>query len=192
LQLIKKFFDGKDCSLLQFQKLHGKLNSFRQLFIFLKGFRFHQNKFLKEFASKNCTKLAITEALKREIWVWAKVLMEPNQNFPIPDLTKNPNVFAKKFISDAAGLQSETNNAIGKSGVVSVGFKNDTLNFVASILWPCDFLQKINGNSTLLESIGLLLPFVCIPKQLVNKTVILFVDNIAVVYSWDKRLCKKD
>jgi hypothetical protein len=118
--------------------------------------------------------------------------MEPEQNFPIPDLTKNPNVFAEKFISDAAGLQSETNNGISKSGVASVGFKNDSLNFVASMLWPDGFLQKINGNSTLLEAIGLLLPFLCIPKKLVNKTVILFVDNIAVVYSWDKRLCKKD
>jgi hypothetical protein len=192
LQLIKKFLDGNSCSLLQFQKLHGKLNSFRQLFIFLKGFRFHQIKYLKEFASKNSTRLEIPESLKREIWVWAKVLMEPEQNFPIPDLTKNPNIFARKFISDAAGLQTKTNNENGKSGVASVGFYNDSLNFVASILWPNDFLLKIKGNSTLLEAIGLLLPFLCIPKELVNKTVILFVDNIAVVYSWDKKLCKKD
>ena len=46
LSLLENFLSSNNCNLLDFQKLHGKLNDFTQLNIFLKGFKFHQNKFL--------------------------------------------------------------------------------------------------------------------------------------------------
>ena len=43
--LLSSFLDKKSSYLLEFQKLHGKINDFAQLDIFLKGFRFFQNNF---------------------------------------------------------------------------------------------------------------------------------------------------
>ncbi len=38
-----------------------------------------------------------------------------------------------------------------------------------------------------LEAIGLLLPFICCPKNLIGREVTLLTDNEALVYGWDKR-----
>jgi hypothetical protein len=40
--------------------------------------------------------------------------------------------------------------------------------------------------------VGLLLPFVTMPKTLIGKHILLGVDNISVVYGWQKRYSKND
>ena len=49
LAAISNFLDKKECSLLELQKLTGKLNDFGQMHRFCKGFKFYQNDFLKNF-----------------------------------------------------------------------------------------------------------------------------------------------
>jgi hypothetical protein len=51
-------------------------------------------------------------------------------------------------------------------------------------------LQKFASHSTILEVIGLLLPFLCIPHQLIGKPILLLVDNEAVVYAWNRRMAR--
>ena len=46
--LLTRFLKKECTNLLEFQKLYGKINDFAQLVIFLKGFRFHQNKMLQK------------------------------------------------------------------------------------------------------------------------------------------------
>jgi len=41
--------EKNSCTLLDLQKLHGKINDFAQMCPFVKGFKFHQNKMLQEF-----------------------------------------------------------------------------------------------------------------------------------------------
>ena len=48
------------------------------------------------------------------------------------------------------------------------------------------------SKSSALECIGLLLPFVTRPDLVKNKFVILFVDNISLIYAWEKKYCKND
>jgi NADH:ubiquinone oxidoreductase subunit K len=64
--------------------------------------------------------------------------------------------------------------------------------FIATIDWSDEFLKFANFNSGILEVIGLLLPFVSIPKQLMHKEIVLEVDNLAVVFAWNKRYAKND
>ena len=97
-----------------------------------------------------------------------------------------PPLTAVKFMSDAAGAALSWNNGVcknftepGDRGVASVGFKNSKGRWWGS-------------KSNALECVGLLLPFVTNPKLLKNRFVILYVDNISLIYAWEKKYCKND
>jgi hypothetical protein len=66
--------------------------------------------------------------------------------------------------------------------------------------WPLIFLnEKTDGKgayygskSTTLESVGLLLPFLCVPTLVAGKEVVLEVDNIALWYGWNSKSIPRD
>ena len=39
---------------------------------------------------------------------------------------------------------------------------------------------------------SLLIPFLTDPKSLMNKFIVLYVDNISLIYAWEKKYCKND
>ena len=101
--LLSKFLKKSNSNLLEFQKLHGKINDFAQLAIFLKGFRFHQNNFLQKFEENNTVSLAIPAELKKELNVWLKCIIDNAHSFPIPLITEEIPIFVVENFSDAAG-----------------------------------------------------------------------------------------
>jgi hypothetical protein len=184
LQMIKKFFNAKVISLLDFQKLHGKINAFANMCSFLKGFRLQQAKFLKKFANDNVNFLEIPVELKNEIWIWTKAIISNVQPFPIPHKLKNAGLYALTFVSDAAGMQNH--DVSSNCGCASIDYdRNGKGSFIAKI----DFA---NSNSGVLESIGLFLPFLSILHKLKNKEIILKLDNLTVVFAWSKKYAKND
>jgi hypothetical protein len=189
--MIKKFFNANVISLLDFQKLHGKINAFANMCSFLKGFRLQQAKFLKKFATDNVNFLEIPTELKNEIWIWTKAILSNVQPFPIPHELKNPGLYALTFVSDAAGVQNF--DVSTNCGCASIGYnRNGEVSFIAKIDWTEKFLEFANCNSGVLESIGLLLPFLSIPDKLKHKEIILTLDNLAVVFAWSKKYAKND
>ena len=57
--------------------------------------------------------------------------------------------------------------------------------------------KDINGTpmgfkSTMLETVGLLIPFLTRPDLVQGRHVLLQVDNLAVVFAWDKKYCRND
>jgi hypothetical protein len=191
LQMLKSFFNAKAINLLDFQKLHGKINAFANMFTFLKGFRFQQTAFLQKFANEQVNFLEIPQELKNEIWIWAKAIITNECGFPIPAQLDNPGLFALTFVSDAAGTQNKNFN--NDCGCASIGFSNKTkVDFISTVTWTENFINFANDNSGVLESIGLLLPFLSMPEKLQNKEIILFVDNLAVVFAWSKKYAKND
>ena len=85
-------------------------------------------------------------------------------------------------------------------GVASIGFQMDTPFFAGSLKWPLALLTKHTdcrnrlwgGKSGTLECVGLLIPFLTDPKSLMNKFIVLYVDNISLIYAWEKKYCKND
>ena len=90
-------------NLLEFQKLQGKINDFAQLAIFLKGFRFHQNKMLQKFEGNEKINNVIPKELKNELKIWLKCIIDIEHSFPIPFITEEIPVFYVENFSDAAG-----------------------------------------------------------------------------------------
>ncbi len=85
-------------------------------------------------------------------------------------------------------------------GVASIGFDETGLTFAGGMRWPGELLKfwkdrngKFFGTkSTILETVGLLVPFITKPKIVKNQFVRLFVDNTNVIYGWERRGCACD
>jgi hypothetical protein len=73
-ECIDEFLIRKLCSLLEVQKLHGKMSSFAQMSDFLQGFRFHLSSFLRKFETGNPARKLIPQRLKEDLWIWRKVI----------------------------------------------------------------------------------------------------------------------
>jgi hypothetical protein len=194
LSKIQSMLDSDRSNLLQFQKLHGKLNDFSNLCPLTKGFRAHQTEFLKLLQLDEEKFVPIPKNVKTELKFWFNCINAAENYFPIPDLTEDAPVFAVKIFSDAAGAAFSNNTFISddRGAAAIVVEKTNDIKFIAKTTWPKNFQQKFAHKTHILEAIGVLLPFITNPEFFVNKHVICYVDNLAVVFNWGKRSPKGD
>jgi hypothetical protein len=89
--------EAKNCNLLQFQKLHGKLNDFANLCPLAKGFRAHQNEFLKTLQLDENITVDIPKDVKTELKFWSNCINAAENGFPIPNLTEDAPFSQQKF-----------------------------------------------------------------------------------------------
>jgi len=127
--MLNEFLKQQNCTLLELQKLHGKINDFAQICPFVKGFRFHQNKALQEFEVSNINSITISSELKTELNIWKNCIADSAHSFPIPNLgTEIPIFFVENF-SDAAGasfdLKISKNPVNDVRGAAAITVKNE-------------------------------------------------------------------
>ncbi len=169
---------------------------------FLKGFRFNLLELLGKFGGKEREKRLVTKELKRDLEVWKKFALEAARGLPLAEIFEAPPLFPLTFISDAAGAAFEKHarklvnvSKRGDRGVASVGYEDGSVNFAAVVRWPHSLLTTERGvhgaafgsKTTTLEAVRLLLPLLTIPKELGGRHVILEVDNLGVVFGWEKK-----
>jgi hypothetical protein len=198
----------RTCSLLDIQRLHGKLSDIALSCDFMKGFRHHLIHFLGSFGNALPTfRKLVPERLKEDLWIWKKVVAESRLGLPLGEIFGNPPLETVNFVSDAAGAALEWEGGIcrnvtvvGERGVASVGHEGDRIVAISTLRWPKHLLigqKSRNGSffgtkSATLEMVGLLLPFLTNPRELKGKHVHLKVDNKAVVFGWKKKYAVKD
>jgi len=199
LTMVSVFLNKKECFLLDIQKLLGKLNDFGQMHTFCKGFKYNQNNFVKSFQENQKLKQKIPEELKKEISVWAKNIIMCENGMNIPLIMESAPFIVEQYISDAAGPEiKETLNSgflVSEdidSGMASIGFNGDNIDFVCIHTWPKVFLKKFASKSAVFECIGLLAPLLMNSKNLKGKHICLEVDNTTCVYAWENRVAKND
>jgi len=187
-------------NLLTVQSLMGKLNDIGVMCPFLKVFRHELNIELSKRIQEPLKLSNMTRATKRELLVWTGFLMDENVWIPINPPTHGPPILTLVFTSDAAGLPHACCYKY-KIGVASIGTDNsDSLIAASPIWWEKSFIRdkrdekgvRFGVKTTTLESIGLLLPFLTNPKMLVNKHILLRVDNMACVYGFENKNCTGD
>jgi hypothetical protein len=204
--LIDQFLAKNSCSLLEAQKLHGKLFDFSLSCEFMLGFRFHLVELLSKFGANEGRKL-IPRILKDDLWVWKKAVAAARLGLPLHEAHENPPLDVLTFVSDAAGAslewvdgKSKNTTVEGDRGVAAVHHVGDIITWVGIVRWPKHLLvgQKsklgkyFGSRSTTLETVGLFLPFIARPQEVRGRHVLLRVDNTAVVYSWQKKYCGDD
>ena len=207
VSIIDFFLTNKTCNLKEVQKLHGKLSDFAQMSEFMKGFRFQLSKLLGRFENCENTRRLIPSFLAEDLRIWKKAVLAAKNGMPIGLPPMGPPITAVKFISDAAGAayhwadgKCANLTEPGDRGVASVGFAGEDLFFVGGLKWTFALMTKLRDSrgrlwgskSSALECIGLVIPFVTRPELMRNKYVILYVDNISLIYAWEKKYCKND
>jgi len=199
---------GSNLSLLDMQRLMGILNDLGQMLPFLRGYRFHLNKFLALLTQSETTTYPLPDSAARELRVWAAAASSAAAGLPIPHRQPYPSLSALTFISDAAGARfSKVNGRFipygdqNDRGGASISSPEDGgIWFYASVTWPALMLLKARDSndhaygckSPTLEAIALALPFLCCPEILVGREIVLLTDNEAVVYGWDSRKIAND
>jgi hypothetical protein len=73
--VVDEFLEKKTCSLLEIQRLHGKLSDFALSCEFMLGFRHHLISLLGKFGGHDdpSQKRLIPDPLKQDLWIWNKV-----------------------------------------------------------------------------------------------------------------------
>jgi hypothetical protein len=164
---------------------------------FMAAFKLPLNRLLGEFQGNEEVLLPVSGELVADLRVWAAVIVQATSWMPIAREMVLPDLGHIVFISDAAG-------GVGTeewTGVASVGVHptDNHLWYVCQKVWPQGLMDKVDekgaafrSKTTTLEMVGLLLPFLTVPRAIQNRNVVLGVDNIACVYAWQKRRCKGD
>jgi hypothetical protein len=196
---IVKFVNSNYVSLLQMQKLMGRLNDICLMLPFLQCFKSNLNSilgWLQSHPSRLCKPCAQS---KKDVMVWLNVLLEKDTWKPICPRPIGPPLNCFEYTSDAAGFEEES-LAVSVVGFGGVGFGPDgEFCYAHQYFWPKELQNKKDskgarfGSKTLfLELVGLIAPFLLVPNQVKNVHVILNVDNIACFYAWENKYVCND
>jgi hypothetical protein len=209
-RFLRRLIDAKHTdymNLKQVQETMGVVNDLILMASFMKPYRVNGNKLLHEIGTDETKLVRLTAAFKDDLGKFARLIMTAREGLPICERASLPPLFGKIFFSDAAGANFAISNGRrvnlnteGDRGVACVEIMDEKVAWWAEISWPRHFLEEaVDGKgahygskTTTLEAIGVLLPFLCMPEQLVGQHLVFTVDNIAVVYGWDSRCVKFD
>ena len=198
LKSIQETLSVEFLSLTSFQSLMGRLNDVSQMCPFLRGFKSPLNKLLGKLESGKNVRLS--HEAGKDLQIWKNFLMDPDVSVPICPKYSAPPLSYKSFCSDAAGL-SATTKVKGRVGCGNVGFSFDgQIIFAYQLLWTNETLQYARDNSnkrlgdktTALEFLGIIVPFLVIPEQLMGQHIVVKVDNIGCFYGWINRQVSGD
>jgi hypothetical protein len=93
------------------------------------------------------------------------------------------------FSSDSAGFNEHTKKG-AKIGCGSVGTDaGGEIIFATQLFWPesLRIIEEMGSRTTTLELIGLLLPFLMVPKLVRGKHAVLKVDNTGCYFAWHNK-----
>jgi len=190
-----------EISLKELQSLVGQMSDLAQMSPFLSIFK---KPILEDLAQHiragESSKRAISDQAKKDLSVWASMLLDKSEWHKIPWPNIQPPRYHKSVYSDAAGLAEGEVNSNGV-GVAWMAFNEEGEYIGAQRLsWPKEFIEnkkdskgaRFGCKTTTLELFGILLPVLELHKCLSNQHIIFHVDNIACVYGWENGHMKDD
>ena len=195
---IKQALESKGMSLLEMQKLMGRLNDVGHLCPFLKIYRQPLNNCLSWLQNNIGKKICLPDQAKADLWVWAGMLTQSDR-LPIPFSSPDPPLRYIHLTSDAAGVpEGEENEGAGVGGI---GLDEEGIPICCfQEFWGESMITegrdskgaRFGSKTSTLEMVGLVIPFLIIPDKLKNKTVVMTTDNIGCVFGWENKAVKGD
>lgn len=181
------------------QKVSGVINTFVLMCPLL---RFLRAPIIAQLSDAYSTSpIFMGSASARFLNLWLHIFEELEDGFPVANITRFPPAIVKTFVSDAAGLPNINKDMEYDIGVGAAGYcaPFSKIFYVGQALWPLTFLQRCDGSNkyfgrktTLLEAIGLLVPFYHNIQHFINCDVVLMVDNLGTVWAYEKGRSKED
>jgi len=200
LRAIKLAVERSSISILEFQKLMGRINDVGQMCPTMRVFRFGLNGMLQNISENPSEIIQVSNSAKEELLVWAGFLSSEFKWLPIPSPKTPPPIRCTSIFSDAAGL-AVGDPVINEPGCGSIVLcEEGTIILARQITWPHNFIStevdnkgvRFGDKSTTLELIGLLIPLISDPLLFVNKKVIFKVDNLAAIFGLENGSVKND
>jgi len=198
LQLrIWKILESESCSLRDMQEVMGSVNYFCQMCPLMSAYRTPSNSFVRDFGGAYTIQKKIPAQVKKDLEVMLRASESARSGLPIAHKIGGVPLQYLVFLSDAAGHADKLDHdlAAGK-GAASLGYdRNEKFWYCSRVRWPTDLLTtmvdskgvRFGNKMTTLEAVGLLLPFVTVPRILAGRHVVLEVDNTSVVYGMRKK-----
>ena len=149
----------------------------------------------------------VTDELKKELAVIAKVAHSSKSALPIAREPTQPSLSALTCYTDAAGAsftfvrgERICHNNKGRGVSCLMGTDDSDVWAWTRLSWPERLLTSerdekgvfYGSKSTMLESVGLLLPLLAFPEEVAGRNLIFMIDNIAVLYGWNRGYVKND
>jgi hypothetical protein len=181
-----------------FQKTMGLVNNLAMMAPFLKFYKARSNQVLAG-SKEDYDIVCLDDRMRADLLVCARVAEEAKVGLPIPSRPGLAPLFYLEFYSDAAGAKFALQNgervalnAVGDRGIASVLIMGSSIRWSCVESWGMHLLDEardsrghyFGSETTLLEAVGVLLPFVCVPELLRGRHLVFKVDNKAVVYGW--------
>ena len=191
----------------ELQKVLGVINNVTQMSQSLKFFRDPIVLDLKRtYSELDNVPIPLSDDCKKFLNIWLHILKDLKHHFPLPTEEKYHPSSVLCFATDAAGGQGVKKNAALLVGIGAVGFVfpyQDDLSdmfYFGQVFWPGDFIVNVRddvnrlfGNkTTLLETIGLFVPLYHNLSLVAGRPVLFLVDNVAVMWSYNKGRSRSD
>ena len=198
LRDIQRCLEEGSTSLLEMQKLLGRLSDVCQMCPFMRIFKKPLNDILSKLQTGQNAREFLSEAARVDLLTWAGMLSD-NCRFPIPREPTAPPLRHIHLSTDAAGVaEGEKNEGAGVGGV-ALDEEGEIL-FCYQHLWDKEMIEEKKDNkgarfgakTSTLEMIGMILPFILFPSSLKNRHVILSTDNIGCFFGWENMAVKGD
>ena len=178
----------------------GRLNHINQMCPFLRGFMLPLFCDLSKCLSSEDYSVRLCDQSRKDLRIWINLLLDGAENLPICRRYYNPPLSYKSFSSDAAGCRGVPAEG-DLIGCGSVGFNRQGHIIMAyQLFWPPKIIglykdplgHRLGNKTTTLEFLGILLPFLLIPRLLSNQVVEVKVDNVGCYYGWLNRHASGD
>jgi hypothetical protein len=207
IRAIQVFSETTYVDLKQTQSVMGLVNDLAQMSPILKFFKYSGNSFLGSFSGNEAIVKSPSSQLKKDLMVCLKVANQARVGLPIAFRPSSPPLKAKQFFSDAAGAKFSMCNgtrvnhsAENDRGAACLEVEDEKVTWWGQVTWPLSFLnEKLDARgrsfgckTTTLEALGMLIPFLAIPKEVAGLHVVVHVDNMALVYGWMNGNVKND
>ena len=196
--LVVEALSNEDLTLLDGQKLMGKLNFVCSMAPWARSFLRPLQLFITNLEEADITSCTIPEEVRKDLLFWWSFLTT-DEPIPIAHPTGAPPLHRLSFTTDAAGWKEDGSSlevGLGCVGLDEEGricFANQTLWNPNDVLSFFDMKGKYMGNkTTTLEFSGILIPFLLCNQLLANKHVVIGVDNISCLYAWERGYSKED
>ena len=209
-KVMRRCIEGLKCvhmDLNQIQKLMGSVNDLAQMCPPLKFHKRSGNAYLKSFGGNTNILKLVPEKLKEDLAVIAKVAEFSVMGLPIADRPVKPPLTALSIYTDAAGAsftiaggKKYYHDNSGKGVACICGSSLSDIWGWCRLEWPEGLLtEKVDekgshfgSKSTMLESVGLLLPLLVFPDLVAGKNLLFKVDNTAVLWGWNSGYVRND
>ena len=190
--MVHEILQKKALDITAAQSLLGRLNFITSMAPYMKTFKKNVQDLIGQIEESGQLEVPLPKEVSSDLSVWWNFLMDNEKWLPIEPEESAPPLSHKILTTDAAGWR-EGEGGWSEVGAGCIGLDEEGRIFFANqFLWSKDSVwgksdkegKSLGCKTTALEFTGILIPFLLIPEELSNQSIVVQVDNIGCHFAW--------